>query len=165
MQKRAVQVRISTYGKAPPAYGHGALKVGLGTRGLLVRAGWTHAGSGREYEYVIPPSGVSGRHPVVELQVPTDEEILSIALRMHARRKSCVEVIEGFIIQYRPSGETKYQITETVTYAPGRWGEREGPQPPVLRKAAELTFGVDAPWRVELVWDHGEENPPTWTRH
>lgn len=83
MEFRTIHVRIGTYGKAPTKYGHNAYKVGSNNHLLLVRAGWTHVGTGRGssgYEYVSPPEGTRGSNPTISLQVPTDEEILAIAV-------------------------------------------------------------------------------------
>lgn len=168
MESRSIQVRIDTYGKAPAKYGPNAYKVGLADRPLLVRAGWTDVGTGRgsyPYAYVSPPEGTPGSNPTVQLQVPTDEEILAIALQMHQRRERSTEVVEGFIVDYRPAGEVVLQVSETFVFKPDRpWGERLGPSPPVLRKSAEFTFGVGAAWSVGLVWEHGDDQPPTWRR-
>ncbi|MBX9787536.1 MAG: hypothetical protein K2Y37_01345 [Pirellulales bacterium] len=140
----------------------------MADRPLLVRAGWTDVGTGRgsyPYAYVSPPEGSRGSNTTIPLQVPTDEEILAIALQMHQRRERLTEVVEGFVVDYRPPGEVVLQISETFVFQPGRpWGERLGPSPPVLREFAEFTFGVGAAWGVDLVWERGEDQPPVWRR-
>ena len=164
MNMRSIDVKVNTFGKAPTRYGRNAYKIGKTEWALFVRAGWTHAGDGKEYSYVIPPAGVGGCNPTITVQVPTDEEILSLALEMHHAGKTAVQVIEGFIVFYHPKDIKMYQIIDTIVFGPGHRGERQGPQPPVLHKAAEFTFGVSAPWSIKLIWDHGNDQPPIWTR-
>jgi hypothetical protein len=166
MKFRTIHVRIGTYGKAPAKYGRNAYKVGAANHRLLVRAGWTHVGTGRgpdPYEYLSPPEGIRGSNPTISLQVPTDEEILAIALDMHKRRERQINLVEDFIVYYLPAGGVAVQIHEVIDFIPGQpWGLRVRPEPPVLRKFAEFTFGVSAAWSVDLIWEHGEDLPPTW---
>ena len=166
MKFRTIHVRIGTYGKAPAKYGRNAYKVGSANHRLLVRPGWTHVGTGRGrsvYEYVSPPDGTWENNPTISLQVPTDEEIMAIALEMHKRRERQINLVEGFIVYYLPAGGVAVQTHEVIGFEPGLpWGLRLRPEPPVLRKFAEFTFGVSAAWSVDLVWEHGEDQPPTW---
>ena len=159
MQMRNIRVRVRTYGKAPVRYGRNAYKVSRRDRALLVLAGWAHAGSGRWYEYVIPPEGVRGCDPMVDVRVPTDDEVLSVALQMHKERKGCAQEIEGLIALYQPAHQSEFQVTE---FTPGHWGERK--EPGVLQHNAYFSFG-GASWSIDLAWDQGDDQPPTWHQH
>ncbi len=75
-----------------------------------------------------------------------------------------MQVVEEFIVFYHPKDMKMHQIIDTIVFAPGQRGESQGTQPPVMHKAAEFTFGVDAPWSIKLVWDHGADQPPIWNR-
>lgn len=164
MQFRTIHLRFDLYGKAPAKYGANAYKVGWADAHSLARSGWTRIGNGRHYTYVIPPHGPPGPHPIVAIQVPTDDEILAVALRMHQQRETQADEVEGFVAHYRPSGGVVLKITEVREFSADRWDERVEPPPPVHRKFSEFTFAVGAPWSVELVWEHGDDQQPTWIR-
>lgn len=164
MGLRTIHLRFDLYGKAPPKYGANAYKVGLANGHLLARSGWTQVGKGQQYAYVVPPHGPPGPHPIVAIQVPTDDEILALALRMHRQHETQAEDVEGFVAHYRPAGGVALKITEVREFSADRWDARVDPPPPVNRKFSEFTFGVGAPWRIDLVWQHGDDQPPTWNR-
>lgn len=159
METQVVRTHISTFGKAPARYGRRAVKVGPESCAALVRAGWEYQGHGRYCAYVIPPAGVSAHDPLVEVQVPTDAEILSIARRMHTVGKSCVEEIDGWVVWYRATGSSVAQIVATFEfYQEGGVGVT-GPEEPLRLEAAECRFGVGSPWEVLVHWDSSDNEP------
>jgi hypothetical protein len=72
-----------------------------------------------------------------------------------------VEMIAGFVVQYRPAGQITSQIIERVLFTREQWNVHLGPLPPNRSKYAEWEFGVSAPWSVTLTWECGEDAPPT----
>jgi len=139
MELRTVHLRFALCEKAPKRYGPNGFKVSPAEAVLLNHSGWTLLGHGRFYDYVAPPEAPRDGLCVVTVQAPTDEEILAIAMRMHARRELQRERVEGFYAFYRPAAEE--------------------------REFAQFTFGFEAPWSVELIWDRGNDQQPTWHRH
>jgi hypothetical protein len=102
------------------------------------------------------------RGKTIAIEIPTDEEIERIAMRMHAAGKPCLETILGCKVFYRPRLAQSYTMTKVDPFT----GERGKPSPP--RKSmspAEFTFGYDGPWKIVLSWQTGDDKPPTWFRY
>jgi hypothetical protein len=78
------------------------------------------------------------RGKTIAIEIPTDEEIERIAMRMHAAGKPCLKTIRNCKVFYRPRLEQSYTMTKVDPFT----GERGKPSPP--RKSmspAEFTFG------------------------
>jgi len=165
MQLRTIHLSFALRAKAPKRYGANCFKVSPAEALLLKHSGWTYLGHGRFDEYVAPPEPASDGLYVVAVQVPTDAEILALAMRMHESRKRQRQRVEGFMAGYRPAGEVVVEITESTLFVPGAMGVKLKPPPPMNREFSEFTFGIEAPWRIDLIWDRGDEEPPTWQRH
>jgi hypothetical protein len=102
------------------------------------------------------------RGKTIAIEIPTDEEIERIAMRMHAAGKPCLKTILNCKVFYRPRLEQSYTMTKVDPFT----GERGKPSPP--RKSmspAEFTFGYDGPWKIVLSWQAGDDKPPTWFRY
>lgn len=165
MEFSRVSVKMPTYGPAPARYGADAVKVSFADRLQLVRVGWRHVGTGTQYEYVVPPTGVSAREPV-ELLVPNADEIRGVALRMHQGREAQMACVEGFVAQYLPSGQIIAECVAARTYAPGRWGEVSCLPPPLRLRHATFELGIGfSAWSASAVWDRGDDFEPSWHRH
>jgi len=98
----------------------------------------------------------------VVVEIPTDEEIECIAMRMHAADKPCLETILGHKVFYRPRLEQSYTLTAVDPFT-GEQGK-----PSAASKSAspsEFTFGYDRPWQIVLSWQAGDDKPPTWFRY
>jgi hypothetical protein len=98
----------------------------------------------------------------VDVEIPTDEEIERIAMRMHAAGKPCLETILGSKAFYRSRQEQSY-TTASVDPFTGKRGEESAPHK--SEAPAEFTFGYDGPWRIVLSWKAGDDKPPTWFRY
>jgi hypothetical protein len=149
-----VSLHIDTYGSAPARYGKGTYKVGLADAYALQSAGWAWLGSGNTYGYVRPPEGVRGPSPQVTIQVPSDEDILALAMAWQASGKRVAGTLAGYLAQYVPAssriGELYYPDTGSRT---------------VLRSgAANFEVGIGCEWRVSLTWSNGADQAPTWYR-
>jgi hypothetical protein len=98
----------------------------------------------------------------VAVEIPADEEIERIALRMHKSGKPCLETILGWKVFYRPRQQFSYSTVSVDPFT----GER-GPQSAQSKSdmPAEFTFGYDAQWKIVLSWNAGDDRPPTWFRY
>jgi len=102
------------------------------------------------------------RAKTVGVEIPTDEEIERIAMRMHAARKPCLETILGYKVFYRPRQEESYTAVSVDPFT-GKRGKQSAPHKSAA--PAELTFGYDGPWKIVLSWKAGDDKPPTWLRY
>lgn len=102
------------------------------------------------------------RGKTVAVEIPTDEEIERIAMRMHAAGKPCLETILGCKVFYRPRQAQSY-TTVSVDPFTGKRGEESAPRRSEI--PAEFTFGHDGPWKIVLSWKAGDDKPPTWFRY
>jgi hypothetical protein len=83
--QRRVRVAVSNYG-TQRVNGRKAYKIGNGTCivDILQRRGWSLAKKTKKYVYMVPPEGVTAEEAlVVELLVPTKEQTLDVAQRLH----------------------------------------------------------------------------------
>ena len=94
----------------------------------------------------------------VAVEIPTDEEIERIAMRMHKSGKPCLEAILGWDVFYKPRKQYSY-TTVSVDAFTGKQGTPSAPRKSAV--PAEFTFGYKAPWRVVLSWEDGDDKPPT----
>jgi hypothetical protein len=102
------------------------------------------------------------RGKTVAVEIPTDEEIERIAMRMHAAGKPCLETILDCKVFYRPRQEQSYTTTKVDPFT----GERGKPSAPSKSVSpAEFTFGYDGPWKIVLAWQAGDDKPPKWFRY
>lgn len=101
------------------------------------------------------------RGKTVAVEIPADEEIERIAMRMHKSNKPCLETILGWKVLYRPRGQSSYS---TVSVDP--FTGKRGPRSALSKSAvpAEFTFAYNAPWKIVLSWEAGDNRPPTWFR-
>jgi len=99
---------------------------------------------------------------VVDVEIPTDEEIERIAMRMHKGGKPCLENILGWKVFYRPRLENAYSLTSVNPFT-GEQGEKTAPTKTL--GPAEFTFGYKAPWSIVLSWKAGDEKQPEWFRY
>ena len=101
------------------------------------------------------------RGKTIAVEIPADEEIERIAMRMHKSSKPCLETILGWKVFYRPRGQSSYS-TVSVDPFTGKRGPQSAPSKSAV--PAEFTFGYDAPWKIVLSWEAGDNRPPTWFR-
>jgi hypothetical protein len=102
------------------------------------------------------------RGKIVDVEIPTDEEIEIIAMRMHKSGKECLETILGWNVMYRPRENFSHSTTRFNPFT-GERGEKS-----VLKNfatPAEFTFGINDPWSIVLRWGEGDDKPPTWFRY
>jgi hypothetical protein len=98
----------------------------------------------------------------IAVEIPTDEEIVRIAMRMHESRKPTLETIHGWKVLYLPRQDFSYTSISVDAFT----GERGNASVPgKATSPAEFTFGYDAPWKIVLLWKEGDENPPAWFRY
>jgi hypothetical protein len=102
------------------------------------------------------------RGKTIAVEIPTDAEIEHIAMRMHKSGKPCLEVILGWKVFYRPRQEFSYSTVRGDPFT-GMRGEESAPGKSA--SPAEFTFGYDAPWKIVLSWNAGDDKPPTWFRY
>lgn len=101
------------------------------------------------------------RGGTIAVEIPTDEEMERIAMRMHAARKACIEEVLGWKVLYRPRGDLKYSTTSLHPFT-GQQGDTHDHKSNV---PAEFTFGYDADWKIVLMWRDGDDAPPVWFRY
>ena len=89
------------------------------------------------------------RGKIVDVEIPTDEEIERIAMRMHGDGKPCLETILGWNIMYRPRENFSHSVTRFNPFT-----NEQGKKSALKNFAtpAEFTFGYDAPWSIVLRW-------------
>jgi hypothetical protein len=102
------------------------------------------------------------RGETIAVEIPSDEEIGRIALRMHTSGKPCLETILGWKVFYRPRQDLSYSSV-SVDPLTGKRGEESAPGE--AASPAEFTFGYDAPWKIVLSWNAGDDRPPAWFRY
>jgi hypothetical protein len=102
------------------------------------------------------------RSETIAVEIPTDEEIERIAMRMHRSGKPCLETILGWKVFYRPRQEFSHHSVNVDPFT-GKRGEESAPGKSV--SPAEFTFGYEAPWRIVLSWKAGDGSPPDWFRY
>lgn len=98
----------------------------------------------------------------VAVEIPTDEEIERIAMRMHAAGKPCLETILGYKVFYRPCSELSPTMTKVDPFT------HERGQPSAQSKSAspaEFTFNYQGEWHIVLSWQAGNDKPPKWFRY
>jgi len=98
----------------------------------------------------------------VDVEIPTDEEIERIAMRIHKSGKPCLETILGWDVFYKPRKPYSCS-TVSVDIFTGKKGLQSAPKKMV--SPAKFTFGYNAPWKVVLLWDDGDDKPPKWFRY
>ncbi len=101
------------------------------------------------------------RGGTIAVEIPTDEEIERIAMRVHAPGKPCLEEILGWKVLYRPRAALKYS-TASVSPFTEEHGDTQDHESQV---PAEFTFGYGADWRVVLMWRDGDDATPIWFRY
>ena len=102
------------------------------------------------------------RGKIVDVEIPTDEEIERIAMRMHKSGKPCLETMLGWNVFYRPRENNPYTTTSFNPFT-GERGEESARSKSVI--PAEFTFGKNDPWSIVLRWGEGDDKPPTWFRY
>jgi hypothetical protein len=102
------------------------------------------------------------RGETTSLEIPIDEEIEKIAMRMHKAGVPCLENILGWKVFYRPPQQSsiKSHSVDPFTGVIGKESAAIGEITP-----AEFTFGYDAPWKIVLSWVDGGDKPPKWFRY
>ena len=102
------------------------------------------------------------RGKIVDVEIPTDEEIERIAMRMHKDGKPCLETILDWKVLYRPRQNYSYSRTNFNPFT-GERGEESARSKSA--SPAEFTFGHDASWKIVLRWSAGDDKPPVWFRY
>lgn len=102
------------------------------------------------------------RGKTVAVKIPTDEEIERIAMRMHNAGKPCLETIIGWKAFYRPRQHFSYSTVKVDPFT-GKRGEKSASRK--TASPAEFTFGYDAPWKIVLSWNAGDDKPLAWFRY
>jgi hypothetical protein len=102
------------------------------------------------------------RGKIADVEIPTDEEIEIIAMRMHKSGKPCLETILGWNVFYRPRENNSYTTTGFNVFT-GERGEKSAKSKSVI--PAEFTFGKNDPWSIVLRWGEGDDKPPAWFRY
>jgi hypothetical protein len=98
------------------------------------------------------------RGRTVAVEIPTDEEIERIAMRMHKSGQPYLETILGWEVFYKPLKPNSFS-TVSVDAFKDKQGTTSAPRK--FASPAEFTFGYKAPWRVVLSWKDGDDKPPT----
>lgn len=98
----------------------------------------------------------------IAVEIPIDEEIERIAMRMHTNGKPCLETILGWKVFYRPRQDFSYSSVSVDPFTGKR--DEESASAKAL-SPAEFTFGHGAPWKIVLSWSSGDDRPPTWFRY
>jgi hypothetical protein len=98
-----VDLRIRTYGKAS-RYGENVYKVGEGAL-ILARNGWQivrRPSMSFSYTYMRSPIVQRSKFFVVQVDIPTDEELLSFAEELHRRGEEFSGEFKGWAVRYTP---------------------------------------------------------------
>jgi hypothetical protein len=100
------------------------------------------------------------RWDVEEVNIPTDQEIMQLAHRLHSLHQAHRETIGEWVVIYTPSSPLNYQktsvdaLTRTVldsgevrTFVPSKFEIRSGDW-------------LQPSWRITLAWINGDDQPP-----
>jgi hypothetical protein len=98
------------------------------------------------------------RGKTVAVEIPTDEEIERIAMRMHKSGKPCLETILGLEVFYKPLKPNSFSTVSVDAFK-----DKKGTPstPSKFDEPSEFTFGYNALWKVVLLWKDGDDKPPT----
>ena len=135
-------------------------KVGNGAE-LLTAIGWRVVRPPRamvsSYTYMLPPPGVElrrGQEPTVSIEVPSDEEIMELATRLHRAGVAWGGSAFGCKVTYTPRHETQFRSSAL-----------DGEQPRTESIPSPARFTMTHPsdlWWDRCEWREGDERPPRW---
>ena len=141
-----VKLKVPGYGK-DKRYGDNVYKFG-DDASLLIKRGWKQAavlGSRCVYNFLSPPAGVEGcKSPIIEVDIPNDDEIMKLATRLHARREPYTGWLGEWEVEYRPPSMSKHTFNGSPTEC---------------QHSAMFHVGQFQPWSFALRWDDAESAP------
>ena len=132
--------------------GQVAFKVHKDTTAAKVfeRNGWREVKRRYSIRYFVMPDGSEPPAyltPVVEFAVPTREEIIRLANKLHAAKTGAGIEVDGLQVSYSPSHA--FQTTNRA----GKEYTRRHPARFLLFKNS---------WLVTATWEKGDDKPPEW---
>ena len=92
-----------------------------------------------------------------EIEIPTDAEMVRVALQLHAARSRAVRDILGWRVIYEPSRPYRYTKYRMDPFTAERLSEDEEVE---SRIVAWCTFGLEQSWGVTFFWANGDDEPP-----
>jgi len=158
-----IQIRLRTYGKVAK-YGPDVYKVGHGER-QLTAAGWVPVHRGDAYVYMRAPAGKATNRPVVEIAVPTEEQLKDFALALHAAGVRWRGEAFGWPASYTPhrEGVRTHHVTRVeLDKASGQVVGRDYDESTPYRDPARFTLGESQVWQRYASWDNGPDAEPRW---
>jgi len=149
---RTVRLTIHTFGKYA-RYGKDVYKVPRGVE-LLVRNGWTPVRTPRphccSYSYLRAPKGNKTRSPVVEVDMPTDDEVRELAAALHAKGEAWKGDMCGWPASYRPERD------RSSTWRTDMPGGLEKVETHRYHSPASFEVGELCLWRVFVAFEREE---------
>ena len=95
--------------------------------------------------------------PHREVEVPTEAQMLQVALELHAKGVRTSTALMGWHVLYCPSQEQRGEGGQFDPFT----GETLSSQPYSYRSTAMCGFGRKGEWEIWLMWSRGDDQPPT----
>lgn len=159
---KEVTVPIHTYG-TEQVKGRRARKVAREHAAYLEQYGWVIA---RDVGYIAyarmyPPADSDVRRPQLTIIVPTEEEVMALALQLHAAARPWRGELSGWPAKYTPRKAHQGQRNVTEVGVEVRsWVEAYE-----WVNEAQFEVGVSLLWRTSVTWDDGDDRPPRVSIH
>jgi hypothetical protein len=129
------------------------------------RIGWTLALRVGESSYarMYPPAGSDIKRPSIQLIVPTEAEIMVLALQIHAGRLPWRGELCGWPARYTPHKVERGRRALLTVFGEG---PRERIEPYKRIDPAEFQVGKTGdPWNATVIWHDGDDQPPDLIVH
>jgi hypothetical protein len=157
-----VHVQLSTHYRVR-WQGQTLVRIGRSESPWLQEIGWTlvHRPGKGVYDYMRPPLGHRGRSVVVACEIPTMEDIQTLATQLHDARQPYNSDFHGWPVRYTP------RRTVTLRWKTTHAGMVDTPETPLQESEdvypAEFWIGSWSAWSLMATWKDGNDQPPYWT--
>jgi hypothetical protein len=150
METELIVATLRTPDRAPARYGRDTYKVSPRVSRVLELCGWMHVGKGKSYAYMQAPLvGGRGDRFTLEVEIPTEEELLKLAAEQRRADEKWGEYVIGWMATYAP--RRPYQIQSVDPFSDAR-------EPLELGgfNYAVFQIGDHSLWHAQVTWD-GEQ--------
>ena len=153
--RRPIRLEIPSRGAAPKkTFGTGAYKFFVGAGFLLVPRGWTKLKKSRDYAFLRPPAGGPQGLPfVIDIDLPSREEVLELAEQRHAIGTEWTGRLGEWGVIYVPAHKSTMKLVDPFTDAP----PVEMPED-TLVIPAHFKVGIPLIWTCWVDWRKGHRS-------
>lgn len=152
-----VRLAVQHHGRAPAKHGRNAYKFAEQAARLLKARGWKEVGRGSKYVYFAKSSGNSSQLPFqVNISIPSQEQILAIALQLHEAGQKWLGRIGEWDAGFRPANNDEFSwtsqevdfFTATAISSPVRHTSK-------YNIDAIFVIGTKDAWSATVTWKDG----------